>query len=366
MRSTAGADVPSAASLIRPDVASLAEYTPVEPVAVLAARLGVPPAGIAKLDGNENPYGPSPLVKEAVARASFRLYPDPFHTELREAVAGYAGVDAGKIMFGNGSDELLELVIRLLLEPGDSVIDCAPSFGMYGFLPPLFMGRVVTVRRDAQFGVDVDRVLRALEPRTKLILLASPNNPTGNVLPDGDLCRLLESGRIVLVDEAYVEFASSASAVRLADTYPNLIVLRTFSKWAGLAGLRAGWGVFSSELIQHLWKIKQPYNVNVAAAAAVLASLEDREVLLANVRKIVAERERMAALLSPHVRSVYPSQANFLLCRLVDGPGAKDALRSKGIVVRSYSGTPGLEDCLRISVGLPSDTDRVIEVLAAL
>jgi histidinol-phosphate aminotransferase len=168
------------------------------------------------------------------------------------------------------------------------------------------------------------------------------------------------------VDEAYVEFSPpGSSALPLTAEYDNLVVLRTFSKWAGLAGLRAGYGVFPAELIRHLWKIKQPYNLNVAAAAAVLASLEDRTHLLANVAKLVAERPRMlAALGSVPGWQVYPSDANFLLCRLPSARDAKEGLRRAGIMVRSYFGKPGLRDCLRISVGLPEHTDRLVEALS--
>ena len=354
--------------LVRPDVAALAEYAPVGPIEAQAAKLGLRPEQIAKLDGNENPYGPSPLVAEAVAKTRFDFYPDPFHTELREAVASYAGAPPERIMFGNGSDELLELVIRLLLSPGDEVITCEPSFGMYSFLPPLFLGRVVNVPRGEAFAVDVDAVLAAVTPRTKLILLASPNNPTGNLLPDTDLARLLEAGPVVVLDEAYIEFAVGShrpSKGEGARTSERLVSLRTFSKWAGLAGLRVGYGMFPAELIRHLWKIKQPYNVNVAAGAAVLASLRDCERLQANVRKIVAERERMRAKLSQLPGwTVYPSDANFLLCRMPDAKATKERLWRKGIMVRGYFGHEDLDGCLRVSVGLPEHTDRIVEALA--
>jgi len=370
LHSSLGAKRPA----VRADIAALEEYAPVEPIERRAAALGLAPEQIAKLDGNENPYGPSPKVAEAVARARFELYPDPFHTELREAVAPYAGAPADRIMFGNGSDELLELVIRLLLEPGDEVLSCEPTFGMYSFLPPLFLGRVLDVPRTSDFGVDVDAVLQALTPRTKLILLASPNNPSGTLLPDADLRRLLSAGRIVLVDEAYVEFSAPSrgrsgegiraqSAVRLTAEYDNLVVLRTFSKWAGLAGLRVGYGVFPVELIRHLWKIKQPYNVNVAASAAVLASMNDLAHLLANVGRIISERERLQSELAKIPGwAVFPSDANFLLCRLPDARAMKERMFQAGIMVRSYFGKDRLDDCLRISVGLPEHTDRVLAV----
>jgi histidinol-phosphate aminotransferase len=351
---------------VRADIAGLEEYSAVTPIELQARELGLDPARIVKLDANENPYGPSPLVAEALARARVDLYPDPEHTELREAIADYAGAPADRIMFGNGSDELLELTIRLLTEPGDETISCGPTFGMYSFLPPLFLGRVVEVPRAAAFDLDVEAVLGAITDRTKLIVVATPNNPTGNLLSEGDLRRLLDAGRVVLLDEAYIEFAGTCSAARLTSEYDNLIVLRTFSKWAGLAGLRVGYGVFPAPLIRHLWKIKQPYNVNVAAGAAVLASLADRAALLDRVERIVAERGRLASKLAALPGwTVYPSSGNFLLCRVPEARAVKERLRRAGIMVRSYFGTARLEDALRISVGMPEDTEALVGALAA-
>jgi len=351
--------------LVRPDIAALDRYAPVEPIEAQAARLGLRMEDIAKLDANENPYGPSPRVAEAVAQARFELYPDPFHTAMREAVASHVGAPVERLIFGNGSDELMELLIRVLFSPGDEVINCEPTFLMYSFLPPLFLGKVVQVPRRADFSVDMDAVLAAITPRTKLVILASPNNPTGNLLPLPELERLLASPAVVLLDEAYVEFSGEhASAVPLTEQHENLVVLRTFSKWAGLAGLRAGYGVFPPELLRHIWKIKQPYNVNVAAGAAVLASLADREYLLENVGKLIAERSRLqAALATLPGWTVYPSEANFLMCRLPDPPAVKERLWKAGIMVRSYFGKPGLDDFLRITVGTPEHTDRIMEAL---
>ncbi|MGH2364155.1 MAG: histidinol-phosphate transaminase [Chloroflexota bacterium] len=347
---------------IRRDIAELSDYAAVEPPEQLAERLGIGVGDLIKLDANENPYGPAPGVAQAVAQARFDLYPDPLHLRMRQAIESYAEAPVERIMFGNGSDELLELVIRLFLEPGDEVVSCPPTFGMYSFLPPLFFGKVIAVPRFEDFRVDVPAVLAALTERTKLIVLAAPNNPSGTPLPEADLRRLLESGRVVVLDEAYVEFAGS-TAIPLTGEYGNLIVLRTFSKWAGLAGLRVGWGVFPADIMPHLWKIKQPYNVNVAAQAAVLASLRQRDLLLANVGRIVAERERLRAALSALPGwSVLPSAANFLLCQVPSAVRTFDHLLRHGIAVRRYS-APRLERSLRISVGQPEESDRLLEVL---
>ena len=347
---------------VRHDIAELDDYVAVEPPERLAERLGIGAGELIKLDANENPYGPAPDVAQAVAQARFDLYPDPLHLHMRRAIENYAGAPAERIMFGNGSDELLELVIRLHLEPGDEVVSCPPTFGMYSFLPPLFFGRVIAVPRREDFRVDLPAVLAALTERTKLIVLAAPNNPSGTLLPEADLRRLLECGRVVVLDEAYIEFAGS-SAIPLTSEFGNLVVLRTFSKWAGLAGLRVGWGVFPADMMPHLWKIKQPYNVNVAAEAAVLASLRQRDLLLANVARIVAERERLRAALSALPGwAVLPSSANFLLCQVPSAARTFDHLLRHGIAVRRYN-APRLEHSLRITVGRPEDSDRMLEVL---
>ncbi|HID86150.1 MAG TPA: aminotransferase class I/II-fold pyridoxal phosphate-dependent enzyme, partial [Anaerolineae bacterium] len=271
-----------AQSLLRHAVHELEEYIPNPSLDSLSELLGLPPERIVKLDANENPYGPSPRVQEALAAyGSYHLYPDSGQNRLREAIQAYIGVDKAHIMVGNGSDELIDLVMRLFLDPGDAVILCPPSFGMYGFYATLNGARVVEVPRRADFSLDVDGVERAARKGAKLLFLASPHNPSGGLTPRGDILRLLELPLVIVVDEAYAEF-SGESVVDLVPAHPNpsgralrprsgqasgrsLIVLRTFSKWAGLAGLRIGYGVFPLDIIKHLWKIKQPYNVNVAA-----------------------------------------------------------------------------------------------------
>jgi len=356
------------AALIRPDIASMEAYTPIVPFEVLCARLGMPADQIVKVDANENPYGPSPKVAEALARYPYyHIYPDPGHTVLREALQAYVGVDRDHLMLGTGSDELLDVVVRLFVQPGDAVVNLPPTFGMYPFLSGLAGARVISVERREDLTVDVEAVERAcleVEPRPKLIFCTSPNNPDGSVLEAEGLTRLLSLGAIVVLDQAYVEFGGtdfSAWVLR----YPNLIVMRTFSKWAGLAGLRVGYGVFPREIVGHLFKIKQPYNVNAAAQAAVLASLEDIETLRARVRTLVAERGRMYEGLRaiPYLRP-YPSHANFILNRVAgrDAAALKYALEQKGILVRYYR-MPRLQDCIRISVGTPEQNTRVLAAL---
>ncbi|MBI1925082.1 histidinol-phosphate transaminase [Candidatus Poribacteria bacterium] len=356
--------------LVRPDIAAMESYTPIVPFDVLSHRLGRPPEAIIKLDANENPYGPSPRVHHALANERYyHIYPDPDSHALREALGNYLNVDKGRIMVGHGADELIDLLMRLFLQPGDVVIDCPPTFGMYSFDAGINGGRVVPVPRLPDFSVDIAAVEGAVAnaPRAKLMFVTSPNNPDGGTLCDADLRRLLKLPLIVILDEAYVEFHGK-SRVRWVAENANLIVLRTFSKWAGLAGLRVGYGVFPEEIMPHLWKIKQPYNVNVAGTTAALASLSDLTYLMENVEKLIAERERLYQELSRfEFLRPYPSQANFILCRVLghDALQLKLELERHGILVRYFS-KPGLTDHLRISVGRPEQTDRLLIALRHL
>ena len=270
-------------------------YTPIEPIEILEQRAG---GKIIKLDGNENPYGCSPKVYQALASYPYyNIYPDPEQRELRQALENYTGLSIEHIVCGSGSDELIDLILRLFLNPGDKVINCSPTFGMYPFNTELCGGKVVDVPRNEDFALDIKGIKGALNGKTKVIFVASPNNPTGNTSSEQEIVELVDTGRIVVVDEAYFEF-SGVTMANLVPNYPNLIVLRTFSKWAGLAGLRIGYGFFPTEVASYLMKIKPPYNINAAAQTAVLASLTDIDYLRHNVAKIVAERERLFAKLN--------------------------------------------------------------------
>jgi histidinol-phosphate aminotransferase len=358
----------SARDLIRPHLEDLPGYLPVEHVERLAAELGVDASEISKLDGNENPYGASPKVAAALGRFErYHIYPDPAQRAVREAVGRYAGVDPEQIVFGSGSDEMLGMVADLFIDPGDAMLNAPPTFGIYEFLANLHNARLVSVPRREDFTLDVEAMERALDEGAKLLYLASPNNPTGNPLPREELERLAGHNAVIVVDEAYAEF-EGVSAIDLLTDHDNVIVVRTFSKWAGLAGLRAGYAIVPPSMVEITWRAKVPYNLGVASEQAILASLEDRDALFENVRKIIAERERLFEKLSelPWLRP-FPSAANFILCE-VRGVPAKDVrygLRERGILVRYYD-QPGLRNCIRISVGLPPDTDRVIAALSEI
>ena len=359
--------------LIRRDVAAMEPYTPIFPLEVLAARLGRDPDDLIKLDANENPYGPPPGVRAALANLrDAHIYPDPLSRELRAALADFTGVPADLLLAGAGADELIDLTMRLFLHPGDAVIDCPPSFGMYAFDAAISGATVISIPRRADFSLDLDAVEEAALRRSpKLIFVASPNNPDGRWLPDADLERLLNLPLVVVLDEAYVEFAGPArSRIRQVPERPNLVVLRTFSKWAGLAGLRVGYGAFPATLMPHLWKIKQPYNLSAAASAAAIAALKDRAWLEEKTALIVRERERLWNLLQdiPYLRTYPPpSRSNFVLCRVVnrDARELKLALEQEGILVR-YFDKAGLRDHVRISVGRPDHTAALIAALRRL
>lgn len=357
--------------LIRKEIVAMEPYTPIVPFAVLSRRLGRRPDEIVKLDANENPYGPSPRALAALQSGEFfHIYPDPEATQLREALADYTKTSVEHLLCGAGADELIDLVLRVVLEPGDGVIDCPPSFGMYPFSTAVNSGHYISVPRRADFSVDVEGVETAVSthPHAKLLFLCSPNNPDGSVISEADLRRLLALPVLVVLDEAYVDFAEVngvGSHMAWVQEYDNLVVLRTFSKLAGLAGLRVGYGAFPQWLLPHLWKIKQPYNINVAAELAAVAALADTEWLREKVGLLVAERGRMIAELGKiSYLQPYPSQSNFVLCQVI-GRSAhqlKLDLEQEGILVR-YFNKPGLNNCIRISAGTPEQTNKLLASL---
>ena len=362
---------PDLRALLNPHVADLEEYAPIEPFEVLSDRLGIPAERIVKLDANENPYGPLPAVTEALARYShFHIYPDPRQSMLCDALSEFIGVPAAHIVPGHGADELLDYLCRLFLAPGDSVINTPPTFGMYSVDARLAGATVVDVCRSEDFSVDVEAIAAAVEGHgPKLLFLTSPNNPSGNWLDDGAFERLLALPVMVVLDEAYVEFADHPTRAARVLECDNLVVLRTFSKAAGIAGLRLGYGVFPRWLMTELLKFKQPYNVNVAASVAGIASLRNADQIDAVVARLKAERSRLYALLEtlPGIETVPGSQANFILCRVLgrDALELKLALERAGILVRHYD-KRGLEGCIRISVGRPEHTDALVGALRGL
>ena len=354
-----------ATSLLQPHIRSLQMYEGVEPLEVLARQAGIPAHKIIKLNGNENPHGPSPRVAEALGSFSlYNTYPDPEQRHLRSLLSEYLGIGAEYIIAGSGSDEIIDLILRMFLAPGEKIVDPSPTFGMYAVCARICGGEVVSVPRDEAFEIDVEAIRQAVDAGTKAILFASPNNPTGNIAPEPQVRALLAMGILVVVDETYHEFCGQ-TVLPLVPQYPNLIVLRTFSKWAGLAGLRIGLGVMHPDIARVMMAVKPPYNVSLAAELALGASLEDKGGLMERVKTIVAERERMFSLLKelPGVRP-WPSQANFILCQFAEGKGKDtyEALSRRGIFLRYFS-SPRMKDFVRTSVGLPHETDSLVAAL---
>jgi len=360
----------------RPHLESLPPYTPIEPFEVLSARIGRAPSQIVKLDANENPYGPLAVVRETLGRLDFpHIYPDPESRALRKALSTFTGIGEEYLLAGSGADELLDLLMRVFLEPNDCILSCPPTFGMYSFDAELNAARCVEVPRRADFSLDMESICKAVEQHhPKLFFVASPNNPDGSVIEPDVMDELLSLPTLIVLDEAYIEFAgenlgASLSRIREAPARENLVVLRTFSKWAGLAGLRIGYGAFPLWLMPTLWKSKQPYNVNVAASVAAQVSLQHTDELAEVVELLKHERSCLFSALQeiPYLKP-YPTQSNFILCQ-VRGKDAAE-LKSKlanehGVFIR-YFNKPGLRDHIRISVGRAEDTEVLLDALRKL
>jgi histidinol-phosphate aminotransferase len=352
-------------------------YTPIEPFEVLSQRLGLPVEQIVKLDANENPYGPSPKARAALGRIEYaHIYPDPESRALRAGLARFTGVAEEYLLAGSGADELIDLLLRVVLEPGDQVINCPPTFGMYPFDTLLNAGQVIEIPRKPDFSLDIKAILASIRmQKPAVIFLTAPNNPDGRFPTGEEVEAILAEDILVVIDEAYIEFTSAGgklgervSRIQSVPGRENLVVLRTFSKWAGLAGLRVGYGAFPTWLMPALWKAKQPYNVNVAATVAALASLEDLDERAATVALLKEERGRLFEVLaSVPFLTPYPSQANFILCKVEGRPakGLKDELARKGVLLRYYDNAY-LRDYVRASVGRNQDTDALAQALRAL
>ena len=340
-------------------------YEPVAPPERLQAESGVGKEGIVRLNANENPYGPPPRVREVIASFdAAHIYPDPDHAALRAGLARYTGFDVERIVAGSGSDELIALLVRLFVGPGDTIVTAMPTFGMYAVEADLAGARFVGVPRNSEdFSIDVPRLVEAARDAA-IVFFSTPNNPTGNSVSEAEIRAIAETETLIVVDEAYAEFAEK-SLMPLVDEYPNLIFLRTFSKWAGLAGLRVGYGIFPADLAAILMTVKPPYNVSTLAQVAAIAAIDDLDAAMATVNTIVRERaaleEALRSLPSVHV---YPSDANFLLVRFLehDAKELHAALLRRGIALRHFN-TPELQDCIRISVGRPRDHERVLAAL---
>lgn len=352
----------------RPVLDRLVPYDAGKPLDVLARELGID--RLIRLSANENPVGPSPRVVEAITREATRihLYPDGGSMRLREALAARLGVGTEQIVTGNGADELLSLVAWAAVEPGDEVVVPLPSFEPYTTVVEVAGGRVVPSPL-AGYETDLADMRRRVGPRTKAVVICSPHNPTATIVQRDPLLALLDAlapdPPLVVLDEAYGDFCDDPAypdGVALLARYPRLIVLRTFSKIAGLAGLRVGYAVGTAHTIDRLNRVRAPYNVNRLGQIAALAALEDHEYWEGSRRLVLAERAFLSAELARRGFVFPPSHANFLLVKVADAAAARDRLLRAGIVVRDGAlvGFPGH---LRISVGARDANERLLAAL---
>ncbi len=356
----------------RPELDQMAEYIPGESLEAFSARTAIPIHALIKLNSNESPYGPAPQVLRALGdHGNYNNYPDTDSNALRQSLAAYTGVDDRLIVVSHGSNELINLLWHIFLSPGDNIICCPPTFSLYTTVTAFCGAHVLEAPRTEDYEVDVERILKALTPQTKLIVLCSPNNPTGNPVAEEDVLALLETGRIVVVDEAYVEFSDNPGGfAHLVPEHQNLIVLRTFSKWAGLAGLRIGYGLFPAWIVAYMRRAQCPFEVNVAGHIAAIETLKQLDYTLAKVQQIVQERERLFTMLASHpFLKPFPSQGNYILTHVnhqdVSMSQVRAQVEAHGILLR-YFNTPYLRDFVRITVGLPEHTDKLAQALAKL
>jgi histidinol-phosphate aminotransferase len=354
---------------VRPELESMTAYLPGESLVAFSARTGIPVHSIIKLNSNESPYGPVPSAVEALGDyKNYNNYPDNDATILRAALSDYTGLERSHIVLSHGSNELINLLWHIFLSVGDTIICCPPTFSLYASITSFCGASVIEVPRTSEFEIDVENVLAALTPSTKLIVICSPNNPTGNPIVESDVLALLESGRIVVIDEAYVEFSQRPGGFAyLVPRYRNLVVLRSFSKWAGLAGLRIGYALCPVWIANYMLQAQCPFEVNVAGHIAAIETMTHLEYVLANVQRITQERERTFDMLKTQsYLTPFPSQGNYILARLDDLNVKIEQLRATveeyGILLR-YFPKSSIHNFIRVTVGLPEHTDLLAQAL---
>ncbi len=322
------------------------------------------------LDANENAYGtPGVATPGVVASVAFHRYPDPHQQQLKQRIAEIKQMAPDHIFLGNGSDEAIDLLIRAFCAPHtDNIITLPPTYGMYEVAASINQVGVHTATLMQDFQIAEDQLMQAVDAQSKLVFFCSPNNPTGNILSRDTILRFARQfSGLVVVDEAYIDFAGVPSLLEVLSDVPNLVVLQTFSKAWGMAALRLGMAFASPPVIQILNKIKPPYNVNALTqqkAMEVLAHPNQKEKI---VQEIIAQREKLAEALSelPLVEKVYPSDANFLLVRVRDAYQVFNTLIREKVIVRDRSSVLLCEGCLRITVGTPEENQTLLEKLKA-
>jgi histidinol-phosphate aminotransferase len=335
-------------NLIRPNVAKMKPYS--------SARDEFKGEAEVFLDANENPYP-----------TGYNRYPDPLQWKIKEKLSPLKGVTPEQIFLGNGSDEPIDLIIRAFCEPNrDSILITEPTYGMYSVCAEVNAVNIQSVTLTEDFDLDVDAIFHAINDSTKVIFLCSPNNPSAALLSREKIYAVLKGFEgLVVIDEAYIDFAKTKSFIEELDSYPNLIVLQTFSKAWGLAALRCGMAYASVDIIKILNKIKYPYNINIQTQQLVVEALDNVAQKDSWVKEILVQREMLATDLQSVaiVRKVYPSDANFILARVENAQQVYTYLMNEKIIVRDRSKVKLCDNCLRITVGTPSENKRLINAL---
>ena len=321
-------------------------------------------SGVAKvfLDANENAFG-SPLTKW------YNRYPDPLQWELKKKISTIKNTAPENILLGNGSDECIDLLIRAFCDPKkDNLIICPPTYGMYEVYAHINDVGVKEVPLHPNFQLDLEGLENAIDANTKLIFFCSPNNPTGNSMDREDIEMVLNNfDGIVVIDEAYINYSSHRSFISELKDYPNLVVMQTFSKAWGLAALRLGMNFASQKIIEILNKIKPPYNINQATQELAFTALDRLDDVNAMIKETVSERASLGKELAElaFIQKIYPSDANFLLVKMENATAVYNFLKQQGIVVRNRSNVVLCENCLRITVGTPSENKQLLRALTS-
>jgi len=354
---------------INPALNDLPVYQPGRPIEEVARELGLPAAGIIKLASNENPFGPSPLALAAMqqALAGVNLYPDGNAFYLKQKLAAKLGVEPANLILGNGSNEIIEFAGHALLAPGTDVVVSQYCFAVYPIVTKLFGANLITVPAK-NYGHDLPAMLKAITPRTRIVFVANPNNPTGTRAPREEVIRFIDEvpdAVLLVMDEAYIDFLDNPldlTPLVRQGTRPNLILMRTFSKIYGLAGLRIGYGIGNPDFVAALEKIRQPFNLNLLAQTAALAALDD----VVHVRKTRQNNFAGLEFFERAFRNLnlefIPSAANFILVRVGDGQRVFEAMQKQGVIVRPMGGYQ-LPEWVRISIGTPEQNERCLTAL---
>ncbi|MCB1959082.1 MAG: histidinol-phosphate transaminase [Rhodocyclaceae bacterium] len=352
-----------------PYVRGISPYQPGKPISELAREMGFDAAAIVKLASNENPLGMSPQAKSAISRAALDAarYPDGNGFALKAALSAFTGVQPGQIVLGNGSNDVLELVARAFLKAGDEAVMSAHAFAVYP-LATLAVGATPVQVPALEFGHDLAAMAAAVTPRTRVVFVANPNNPTGTFVSGAQLeafIGALPGDVLVVLDEAYTEYLGEADrydSIAWLDRFPNLLICRTFSKAYGLAGLRVGYGLGSGAVIDLLNRVRQPFNVNALALAAATAALADREFVARSAQLNQRGMVQLTTAFAEMGLRWIPSRGNFVTVEVDDGAAVNAGLLRRGVIVRPIAGY-GMPEWLRVSIGLPEENARFIDAL---